>query len=320
MLSSGLTLAYREWGAEDASVRVLALHGWMDNAGTWDLVAPSLADAGHRVVALDFSGHGRSSHRAPHASYLAFDFCDDVLGFLLASGLVTAEEVAEGATSKPLVLLGHSMGGHVASLFAGAFPGLASSLVLVESVSVRSEEAPALPERLARSLTTGIKSRAALDKPKRLYADVDAAARTRQRNAGLIAKQRISLEGATMLAKRGCVSSSDADGVYFGHDRRVQAPSPIYLTEEQVLAFLRRIRAPSLLVEGIEGLFDTSKSPFKERLAAWGSKVRVDKVPGWHHLQADPDTADAVALAINRFLSLPACLPPHKPELSSTSA
>lgn len=48
-LATGLELAARVWGPLDAPGRVLALHGWLDNAATWDLVAVSAARARQRL-------------------------------------------------------------------------------------------------------------------------------------------------------------------------------------------------------------------------------------------------------------------------------
>ena len=62
----GLTLAAREWG-EPGGLPVIALHGWLDNAGTFDLLAPRLE--GTHLIALDCAGHGLSGHRSPDATY-----------------------------------------------------------------------------------------------------------------------------------------------------------------------------------------------------------------------------------------------------------
>ena len=61
-----LTLRGKCWGPADGRP-VLALHGWLDNASSFDLVAPALAARGFRVVALDLAGHGLSDHRPASA-------------------------------------------------------------------------------------------------------------------------------------------------------------------------------------------------------------------------------------------------------------
>ena len=59
--SGGLELSVWEWG-DDAAPPVLFAHGGFDFAGTFDTLAPRVADSGFRVVAWDQRGHGDSSH------------------------------------------------------------------------------------------------------------------------------------------------------------------------------------------------------------------------------------------------------------------
>lgn len=83
---NGQRIAVKCWGDEQSPIKILvtlslffrifshtfqkALHGWLDNAATWDTLAPYLiTHLGARLVAMDFSGHGHSSH-APMSSYL----------------------------------------------------------------------------------------------------------------------------------------------------------------------------------------------------------------------------------------------------------
>ena len=72
----GITLAAREWGTP-GQVPVIAVHGWLDNAGSFDLLAP-LLDGCH-VLALDSAGHGHSSHRSPDASYNIWQEVGDLI-------------------------------------------------------------------------------------------------------------------------------------------------------------------------------------------------------------------------------------------------
>ena len=92
----GVRISYRVWGKSGDPVAVL-VHGGAAHAGWWDHVAPHLA-AGHRVIAIDLSGHGDSGH---HESYSLDAWAAEVMA------------VAHAESDQPPVLLGHSMGGFV---------------------------------------------------------------------------------------------------------------------------------------------------------------------------------------------------------------
>jgi len=62
-----LRLAAQVWG-DPLLPRLLALHGWLDNAASFDRLAPLLCEHFH-IVALDLPGHGRSGHRPPGTWY-----------------------------------------------------------------------------------------------------------------------------------------------------------------------------------------------------------------------------------------------------------
>ncbi len=93
------SIAYRTWGEAGLPVVVL-VHGGAAHAGWWDHVGPHLTGT-HRVVAIDLSGHGLSSHRE---GYSLECWAQEVMA--------VAEH--ESATGTPPVVVGHSMGGFVA--------------------------------------------------------------------------------------------------------------------------------------------------------------------------------------------------------------
>jgi esterase len=113
----GLTLHYVEWGAPPAPPMVL-LHGFLAHARTWDLFARELA-RDYRVLALDQRGHG-DSDRAPDGAYGLEQYVGDLERFFAALAL------------PPVVLVGMSMGGRTAMVFAARHPAQVERLVIVD--------------------------------------------------------------------------------------------------------------------------------------------------------------------------------------------
>lgn len=114
---NGVRLAYRVWGELDAPAVVL-LHGIGGGGpGDWDAVAESLADR-WRVYVLDQRGHGRSDRSG---DYSIESLVADVHGFLHTLGL------------KQAVMIGHSLGGVVAYLFAARHPERVTALIVEDA-------------------------------------------------------------------------------------------------------------------------------------------------------------------------------------------
>ena len=121
----GLALATLRWRNGDAH-RVLCVHGWLDNAASFSRLAPLLA--GCDVVALDLPGHGRSAHRGAGTLQYFVEYVADVVAALDALGWDDA------------VLLGHSMGGGIATAVAAAAPARVRRLCLVEGLAPQPED------------------------------------------------------------------------------------------------------------------------------------------------------------------------------------
>lgn len=125
-----VSLHYRETGPADG-LPVVALHGHPGSAETWDAAAEGVCDTGdYRFIAVTQRGYGRSARVGP---YSLDAYAEDVLEFVAELGL------------SRFVLVGHSMGGTVASLAAAKLPaGRLLGLVLEDSVPPR--EGVHLPE------------------------------------------------------------------------------------------------------------------------------------------------------------------------------
>jgi pimeloyl-ACP methyl ester carboxylesterase len=111
----GIAVHYRVWGPADAPGVVL-VHGGAAHSGWWDHIAPQLT--GHRVVAVDLSGHGDSGRREVYDGHL---WAQEVIAAADAEGL-----------HRPVVI-GHSMGGWVAVTVGVDFPGHVSAVAVIDS-------------------------------------------------------------------------------------------------------------------------------------------------------------------------------------------
>jgi pimeloyl-ACP methyl ester carboxylesterase len=114
---NGVNLHFLEW--ESPGPTVLFLHGGGLNAHTWDVVCLNLASK-YRCIALDQRGHGDSDWD-PEGQYSLERHASDLREFVTALGL------------KDLLIVGHSMGGLNAIMFASEFTQSLKGLVLVES-------------------------------------------------------------------------------------------------------------------------------------------------------------------------------------------
>jgi pimeloyl-ACP methyl ester carboxylesterase len=138
--ANGLDHHVLEWAPPAWGATALLLHGLMDAAANWELVAPHLVQAGFRVLAPDLRGFGEGA-RAPPGSYYHFvDYVADL-----------AELIQTAALGVPLLLVGHSMGGNIATLFTGAFPAQVQKLALLEGgLGPLDTDFHVLPDRMQR--------------------------------------------------------------------------------------------------------------------------------------------------------------------------
>ncbi len=114
---NGLKLHYFDWGGDDAKRMFVLCHGGSAHAHWWDYVAPQLKPYG-RVLALDFRGHGRSQWAETYGP-----------GHHIADLKAYLREYVK----RPVVLVGHSMGGEIVQRVAADCPELIVALALVDA-------------------------------------------------------------------------------------------------------------------------------------------------------------------------------------------
>lgn len=272
-----LRLAARAWGPPDG-LPVLATHGWLDNAASFDRLAPLLlaAHPGLRIVALDWPGHGRSQHLPLGASYHFVELVETTL------------LVADTLGWPRFRLLAHSLGAAVGPLLLGAAPERVERAVFLEGLGPIAVPAEQAPDQLVAALRDRARLRTG---DARVYPSLEAAI-----DRMLEGEPKRVRETARLLAERG--TERVPGGVRFSHDRRLRAKSALRLTEEQVLAFLRRIRCPVLVVRAADG-WPTDPEQTQARYEAIPDR-RLLRVAGGHHVHlAHPER---LADGVGRFL------------------
>lgn len=269
---NGLTLAGLEWG-DPGAPPLLALHGWLDNAASFSLLAPLLT--GRHVIALDLSGHGRSDRRSPDAGYQIWDDLPELLAVTDALGWERCD------------LLGHSRGAIIGALFAAAMPERVERLVLLDALMPPPVAESAFPLQLRRHL---LDKRRLLLQPDRLFPLLDYAVEAREA-AGL------GEAAARLLAERNIA----ARGTQYAWttDPRLRGASAVKLTSGQVQAVLRGLSMPTLVLLA-EGGYGKS-AELREMARTSLTNAELDIVPGGHHFHLEGDV-DAIARRLELFL------------------
>ncbi len=249
--------------------KMLAIHGWLDNAASFYVVAPLLADCGFEIVAIDLPGHGRSQHRPPGSNYHLVDYLREV------------RQVIDLLGWQNPILAGHSLGGIIASLYCAAIPEEIDKLILLESLGPLTAKVEDTTKNLRKALvkTTQPVSR------KRVYASVEDAIEDRQRGFGEINKV-----ASRPLVERNLVPVEG--GWVWCTDTRLRRPSFIRFTEEQVEAYLSDISVPTLLVAASDGYIPTN--PAKNPRLAYIQNATIRRVAGDHHFHMDGEVKKIV--------------------------
>jgi pimeloyl-ACP methyl ester carboxylesterase len=223
----GLRYHVREWGPQSAPAArtVWMLHGWMDVSASFQFVVDALA-ADWRVLAPDWRGYGMTDWSGADCYWFP-DYLADLEALL--------DAVTPGATT---TLLGHSMGGNVAMLYAGIRPQRVHAVVNLEGFGLRGARPDEAPRRYALWLDQ-LRSGAAL----RDYASLAEVASRLQRT-----NPRLSAERASFLAAHW--AHPDSNGRYrIAGDPAHRIVNPILYRLDEVIECFKRIECPVLWVQ-----------------------------------------------------------------------
>ncbi|KAJ3412094.1 hypothetical protein HDV05_001318 [Chytridiales sp. JEL 0842] len=312
LTSDRLTIAYKSYGspatAKDCETRAfIAVHGWLDNANSFDLIAPQLSrDLACYIVCIDLTGHGRSDTLPRGSQFYHWDFAAVILDLL------------EHFKWPICNLISHSMGGHISYMFAGAFPDRVKKLVVIESIGHINrfeDDSQALAGYLTkRRLANLFENKAEMEgtlgphSGKAIYPSAEDAAKARMQGV-----TTVSFAAAMLLCERGLVKveSNQGCGYTWTTDKRLFIRNFIRWDHQGFSNIMRAITCDILLIIGNEstllGTDARTRHPIiNERLECLRTrkvgKTEIRKLPGGHHPHLESETVGAALTAILEFL------------------
>lgn len=271
--SEGLRLRYVEWGAADAPA-IVALHGLRSFAYTWEPVALPLADR-FRIIALDQRGRGQSDWD-PLCRYYAEHYVRDL------------EVLVDHLGLSRFILMGHSMGGSNAFVYAGEHPERLAGLV-IEDMGPGASAGGAGAERIRREL---------LATPMR-FSDWDAA-------VAFWRSQRPNVPDAAIAARvQNSMKRADDGAIVWRHDAAGIAAARLAATPQQLVDLwphVESLRIPTLLMRGARSDFLTAETA--RAMVQRSPAIRLVEVPEASHYVHDDNLAGFEA-ALHAFLAEP---------------
>lgn len=234
------------WG-DPALPKLFLLHGWMDVAASFQFLVDALPQQWH-VIAPDWRGFGQSQWN--RESYYFPDYLADLDALL---DLYQPEDAAR--------LVGHSLGGIVACLYAGIRPERVEKLISIEGFGLAATQPEQAPDRLRRWLDENRQPHGF-----HTHSGLDAIA------ARLIkANPRLSTDKAAFLAP--WVAEVGDAGAKYRSDPRHKMVNPILYRLEEAKAIWRRIEAATLWVRSdaawLDGMLKEDPQRFAERKACF---------------------------------------------------
>ncbi|OAJ34789.1 alpha/beta fold hydrolase [Piscirickettsia salmonis] len=264
------TLAAKRWGV--GTRKVLVMHGWLDNAASFDVLAPLLADT--ECVVVDFLGHGLSDHLPGQRLYsldLHIQGIEQVIDFL---GWATFS------------VLGHSLGAIVGSCIAAdsRFSKRVDSLISLDALGPLSAELMASDHPAVEVVD---KMRSRRHRAPRIYESVEQMYQSRARANQLDTK---FIKG---LVERGAKAVNE--GWMWRFDPKLLIKNKLkYVNETAVFALLKKLTCPVALIRAKHGILPRNAG-FNQRLAMVNTLYFYELDGGHHvHLEAATQVANCI--------------------------
>jgi pimeloyl-ACP methyl ester carboxylesterase len=263
----GLRLHYLDWGNSHLQPMLL-LHGFLAHAHVWDYFVLNFRNWFH-IIALDQRGHGESQW-AMEGYYSIYEHFSDIAHFV------------EMLKLTDLILVGHSMGGRNAILYAAGKSDNVDRLILVDA---RPGSDPAASEALEHLLIRLPLQVISLDEAVQDIHDIYPF---------------LSLEICQHMAHHGFKRTSDGTFVPRCDVRMIQQTQRTGYEIEDLWTFMKHIMCPTLIVRGEKSSFLSKKKA--QKMSRLIPKAELKEIPESAHLPAQ-ENPEAFNKAVSDFLN-----------------
>ncbi|XP_015120850.1 probable serine hydrolase isoform X1 [Diachasma alloeum] len=277
------------WGSKEEPP-VIALHGWQDNAGTFDRLAPLIANS-VPLLCIDLPGHGYSSR-----------LHDGVFYYLFWDGVILLRKIVKHYKWDKIKILGHSLGGAIGFLYAATYPEEVEALISLDIASTTVRNISKCVDGTGESIDKYLKYEQLSPESVPSYEYNEMLDIIMDAYKGSITK-----EGAEVLMKRGTQPAAMPGKHYFSRDPRLKVSMLGAFSMDLTNAYAEKITCSYLNIRAKSGLKWDYPNHYQEILniiKKSASKFEYHEVEGSHHVHLN--NPELVAPIIQNFLeSLP---------------
>jgi pimeloyl-ACP methyl ester carboxylesterase len=289
----------KRWGNPDG-IPVLCLHGWLDNACSFDGLAPLMPNETHNFVAIDLPGHGFSTH---YPAGMTYRFSD---------GFTVIRYVQDYMKWDKSAIVAHSLGAGIGIWYTSIFPESVERLICIDLINVGPLTLEKHVKHTKKSILSGVDTFRKLtpvtgqDKPHKVptYSYEDAVARAFMANQLAHGSEAITQASVETLMKRSLKKVSDGDEYTWTADLRLRIPSAFHVLIEQVEHYAAAIKCPMMLIKASNSPYYMSDEMAKRILKVYmnhNPNFEFHKVQGGHSVHLN--TPNVVGDLIRPFLT-----------------
>ncbi|XP_043252534.1 probable serine hydrolase [Colletes gigas] len=274
-------IAAKLWGTENKQP-ILALHGWQDNAASFDTIAPYLLK-NIPIMAIDFPGHGFSSWLPPGIMY------SDLIYLMLM------QRIKQYFGWDKMKIMAHSMAGLASFYYSSFFPNEVEYIIGLDAVVTIGVTRTEYPSYFSKNLSKLLEVETYANEIK--YTKEEMMGRWISS-----IKNSIDEDTCKILMTRG-VTEVEHGKYVFNRDPRLKfSPYFSQYTNEHINTYAKYIRCPCLFITAKDSYISDTINTFNNfnTMRETNENVYWHEVPGTHHIHMrDPENVSKI---INLFL------------------